>query len=72
MLSLSQDETATWQKWDEMLEYLSLLLLSYQNVILGKQPVLALTNMISSRGCTRTAKVPFSFFITLEFMATES
>ncbi|KAM9531654.1 SUMO-interacting motif-containing protein 1 isoform 2-T2 [Guaruba guarouba] len=31
---LSQDETATWQKWDEMLEYLSLLLLSYQNVIL--------------------------------------
>ncbi|XP_061216173.1 SUMO-interacting motif-containing protein 1 isoform X2 [Neopsephotus bourkii] len=29
-----QDETATWQKWDEMLEYLSLLLLSYQNVIL--------------------------------------
>ncbi|XP_065547084.1 SUMO-interacting motif-containing protein 1 isoform X1 [Lathamus discolor] len=29
-----QDETAIWQKWDEMLEYLSLLLLSYQNVIL--------------------------------------
>ncbi|KAM6116158.1 SUMO-interacting motif-containing protein 1 [Pterocles gutturalis] len=29
-----QAETATWQKWDEMLQYLSLLLLSYQNVIL--------------------------------------
>ncbi|XP_074012518.1 SUMO-interacting motif-containing protein 1 [Numenius arquata] len=29
-----QDETATWQRWDEMLHYLSLLLLSYQNVIL--------------------------------------
>ncbi|KFZ64101.1 SUMO-interacting motif-containing protein 1, partial [Podiceps cristatus] len=29
-----QDETATWQKWDEMLQYLSLLLMSYQNVIL--------------------------------------
>ncbi|NXD52797.1 SIMC1 protein, partial [Corvus moneduloides] len=25
-----QDETATWQRWDEMLQYLSLLLLSYQ------------------------------------------
>ncbi|NWX64980.1 SIMC1 protein, partial [Promerops cafer] len=24
-----QDETATWQRWDEMLQYLSLLLLSY-------------------------------------------
>ncbi|KAF1458863.1 SUMO-interacting motif-containing protein 1, partial [Pygoscelis antarcticus] len=30
-----QDETATWQRWDEMLQYLSLLLLSYQNVILA-------------------------------------
>ncbi|KFO81476.1 SUMO-interacting motif-containing protein 1, partial [Cuculus canorus] len=29
-----QDETATWQRWDEMLQYLSLLLMSYQNVIL--------------------------------------
>uniref|UniRef100_A0A8B9CIR5 SUMO interacting motifs containing 1 n=1 Tax=Anser brachyrhynchus TaxID=132585 RepID=A0A8B9CIR5_9AVES len=29
-----QDEVATWQRWDEMLQYLSLLLLSYQNVIL--------------------------------------
>ncbi|KFO04500.1 SUMO-interacting motif-containing protein 1, partial [Balearica regulorum gibbericeps] len=29
-----QDETATWQRWDEMLQYLSLLLLSYQNVML--------------------------------------
>ncbi|XP_010178121.1 PREDICTED: SUMO-interacting motif-containing protein 1, partial [Mesitornis unicolor] len=28
-----QDETATWQRWDEMLQYLSLLLMSYQNVI---------------------------------------
>ncbi|XP_062358314.1 SUMO-interacting motif-containing protein 1 isoform X2 [Cinclus cinclus] len=27
-----QDETATWQRWDEMLQYLSLLLLSYQSV----------------------------------------
>ncbi|NWY47910.1 SIMC1 protein, partial [Sylvia atricapilla] len=25
-----QDATATWQRWDEMLQYLSLLLLSYQ------------------------------------------
>ncbi|XP_054245348.1 SUMO-interacting motif-containing protein 1 [Indicator indicator] len=30
-----QDETATWQRWDEMLEYLNLLLMSYQNVIVG-------------------------------------
>ncbi|XP_068017315.1 SUMO-interacting motif-containing protein 1 isoform X2 [Melanerpes formicivorus] len=30
-----QDEAATWQRWDEMLEYLNLLLLSYQNVVLG-------------------------------------
>ncbi|NXI59347.1 SIMC1 protein, partial [Chloroceryle aenea] len=30
-----QDETATWKRWDEMLQYLSLLLMSYQNVILG-------------------------------------
>ncbi|XP_010139945.1 PREDICTED: SUMO-interacting motif-containing protein 1, partial [Buceros rhinoceros silvestris] len=30
-----QDETAAWKRWDEMLQYLSLLLLSYQNVILG-------------------------------------
>ncbi|NXF36005.1 SIMC1 protein, partial [Nyctibius bracteatus] len=30
-----QDETATWQRWDEMLQYLSLLLLSYQNVTLA-------------------------------------
>ncbi|NXN11248.1 SIMC1 protein, partial [Indicator maculatus] len=30
-----QDETATWQRWDEMLEYLNLLLMSYQNVILA-------------------------------------
>nr|XP_009940930.1 PREDICTED: SUMO-interacting motif-containing protein 1 [Opisthocomus hoazin] len=29
-----QDETAPWQRWDEMLQYLSLLLMSYQNVIL--------------------------------------
>ncbi|XP_071299586.1 SUMO-interacting motif-containing protein 1 isoform X2 [Agelaius tricolor] len=27
-----QDETATWQRWDEMLQYLSLLLLSYHSV----------------------------------------
>ncbi|NXO15929.1 SIMC1 protein, partial [Oriolus oriolus] len=30
-----QDETATWQRWDEMLQYLSLLLLSYQRVKLA-------------------------------------
>ncbi|NXJ66464.1 SIMC1 protein, partial [Rostratula benghalensis] len=30
-----QDESATWQRWDEMLHYLSLLLMSYQNVILA-------------------------------------
>ncbi|KAM9373295.1 SUMO-interacting motif-containing protein 1 [Phaethornis superciliosus] len=29
-----KDKTATWQRWDEMLQYLSLLLMSYQNVIL--------------------------------------
>ncbi|XP_015731591.1 SUMO-interacting motif-containing protein 1 isoform X1 [Coturnix japonica] len=28
-----QGEVATWQQWDELLQYLSLLLLSYQNVI---------------------------------------
>ncbi|OWK55479.1 SUMO-interacting motif-containing protein 1 [Lonchura striata] len=27
-----QDEAATWQKWDEMLQYLNLLLLSYHGV----------------------------------------
>ncbi|XP_064017992.1 SUMO-interacting motif-containing protein 1 isoform X2 [Pogoniulus pusillus] len=31
-----QDETATWQRWDEMLQYLNLLLMSYQNVILDR------------------------------------
>ncbi|NXR16079.1 SIMC1 protein, partial [Semnornis frantzii] len=30
-----QDETATWQRWDEMLQYLNLLLMSYQNVVLA-------------------------------------
>ncbi|XP_009948441.1 PREDICTED: SUMO-interacting motif-containing protein 1, partial [Leptosomus discolor] len=34
MLLQYQDETAIWQRWDEMLQYLSLLLMSYQNVIL--------------------------------------
>ncbi|NWQ82712.1 SIMC1 protein, partial [Columbina picui] len=34
LLLQCQEETATWQRWDEMLQYLSLLLLSYQNVIL--------------------------------------
>ncbi|XP_061858965.1 SUMO-interacting motif-containing protein 1 isoform X2 [Colius striatus] len=34
MLLQYQDETAMWQRWDEMLQYLTLLLLSYQNVIL--------------------------------------
>ncbi|NXP74253.1 SIMC1 protein, partial [Ramphastos sulfuratus] len=33
--TVSQDETATWQRWDEMLQYLNLLLMSYQNVILA-------------------------------------
>ncbi|XP_058704372.1 SUMO-interacting motif-containing protein 1 isoform X2 [Poecile atricapillus] len=32
LLPQFQDETATWQRWDEMLQYLSLLLLSYQSV----------------------------------------
>ncbi|NWZ66997.1 SIMC1 protein, partial [Acrocephalus arundinaceus] len=31
-----QDETATWQRWDEMLQYLSLLLLSYQTFPLAE------------------------------------
>ncbi|NXA03127.1 SIMC1 protein, partial [Sapayoa aenigma] len=30
-----EDETATWQRWDEMLQYLSLLLMSYQTVTLA-------------------------------------
>ncbi|XP_062443233.1 SUMO-interacting motif-containing protein 1 isoform X2 [Rhea pennata] len=30
-----QEAAATWERWDEMLQYLSLLLLSYQNVVLG-------------------------------------
>nr|XP_013797959.1 PREDICTED: SUMO-interacting motif-containing protein 1-like isoform X2 [Apteryx mantelli mantelli] len=30
-----QEEAPTWERWDEMLQYLSLLLLSYQNVVLG-------------------------------------
>ncbi|XP_010160764.2 SUMO-interacting motif-containing protein 1, partial [Antrostomus carolinensis] len=34
LLLQHQGETATWQRWDEMLQYLSLLLMSYQNVIL--------------------------------------
>ncbi|NXE05117.1 SIMC1 protein, partial [Lophotis ruficrista] len=32
MLLQYQDDTATWQRWDEMLQYLSLLLMSYQNL----------------------------------------
>ncbi|NWZ84294.1 SIMC1 protein, partial [Poecile atricapillus] len=32
LLPQFQDETATWQRWDEMLQYLSLLLLSYQTL----------------------------------------
>ncbi|NXE91916.1 SIMC1 protein, partial [Menura novaehollandiae] len=31
-----QDETATWQRWDEMLQYLSLLLMSYQTFPLAE------------------------------------
>ncbi|NXK90960.1 SIMC1 protein, partial [Formicarius rufipectus] len=30
-----EDETATWQRWDEMLQYLNLLMMSYQRVILA-------------------------------------
>ncbi|NXL86163.1 SIMC1 protein, partial [Alectura lathami] len=30
-----QDEVETWQRWDELLQYVSLLLLSYQSVILA-------------------------------------
>ncbi|NXF16267.1 SIMC1 protein, partial [Rhodinocichla rosea] len=32
-----QDETATWQRWDEMLQYLSLLLLSYHTFPLSSE-----------------------------------
>ncbi|NWV27786.1 SIMC1 protein, partial [Origma solitaria] len=31
-----QDETAIWQRWDEMLQYLSLLLMSYQTFPLAE------------------------------------
>ncbi|NWW22125.1 SIMC1 protein, partial [Falcunculus frontatus] len=31
-----QDETAMWQRWDEMLQYLSLLLMSYQTFPLAE------------------------------------
>ncbi|NXS20312.1 SIMC1 protein, partial [Mystacornis crossleyi] len=31
-----QDETATWQRWDEMLQYLSLLLMSYHTFPLAE------------------------------------
>ncbi|NWQ60601.1 SIMC1 protein, partial [Neopipo cinnamomea] len=31
-----EDETATWQRWDEMLQYLSLLLMSYQTFPLAE------------------------------------
>ncbi|XP_020647175.3 SUMO-interacting motif-containing protein 1 isoform X1 [Pogona vitticeps] len=30
-----QDNEATWQRWDEMLHHLSLLFLSYRNIVLG-------------------------------------
>ncbi|KAJ7316561.1 hypothetical protein JRQ81_002723 [Phrynocephalus forsythii] len=30
-----QDNEATWQRWDEMLHHLSLLLLSYRSIVLG-------------------------------------
>lgn len=53
-----------------MLEYLSLLLISYQNVILGKQPVLALINTNSSRGCSGTAQI--LHLTTLELTATKA
>ncbi|NWU75003.1 SIMC1 protein, partial [Onychorhynchus coronatus] len=33
---LSQDEAATWQRWEEMLQYLSLLLMSYQTFPLAE------------------------------------
>ncbi|NWW93449.1 SIMC1 protein, partial [Rhynochetos jubatus] len=33
-----QDETAAWQRWDEMLQYLTLLLMSYQNLAVSRTP----------------------------------
>ncbi|NWI17089.1 SIMC1 protein, partial [Crypturellus soui] len=35
MLLQYQEEAAICERWDEMLQYLTLLLLSYQNVVLG-------------------------------------
>uniref|UniRef100_A0A8C4KCB9 SUMO interacting motifs containing 1 n=1 Tax=Dromaius novaehollandiae TaxID=8790 RepID=A0A8C4KCB9_DRONO len=35
LLQYQVSKAATWERWDEMLQYLSLLLLSYQNVVLG-------------------------------------
>ncbi|NXV83858.1 SIMC1 protein, partial [Atlantisia rogersi] len=35
LLLQHQEETARWQRWDEMLQYLTLMLLSYQNVMLA-------------------------------------
>ncbi|KAM6122690.1 SUMO-interacting motif-containing protein 1 isoform 1-T1 [Phoenicopterus ruber ruber] len=67
-----QDETATWQRWDEMLQYLSLLLMSYQNVILGKQPVLALIRPHQEAAVEQPKYPSSSLLIALELTATES
>ncbi|NXT77903.1 SIMC1 protein, partial [Zapornia atra] len=44
-----QEGTATWQRWDEMLQYLSLLLLSYQNVMLAPPLAGHLRSSLSDR-----------------------
>ncbi|NWV74708.1 SIMC1 protein, partial [Dasyornis broadbenti] len=44
-----QDETATWQRWDEMLQYLSLLLMSYQSVKLASPLAEHLWSSLSDR-----------------------
>ncbi|NWU27866.1 SIMC1 protein, partial [Dyaphorophyia castanea] len=44
-----QDETATWQRWDEMLQYLTLLLMSYQSVKLASPLAEHLRSSLSDR-----------------------
>ncbi|NXQ54317.1 SIMC1 protein, partial [Anthoscopus minutus] len=49
LLPQFQDETAMWQRWDEMLQYLSLLLLSYQSVKLAFSLAEHLRSSVSDR-----------------------
>ncbi|NXM74200.1 SIMC1 protein, partial [Serilophus lunatus] len=44
-----EDETPTWQRWDEILQYLSLLLMSYQSVILAFSVAEHLRSSLSDR-----------------------